>query len=105
MTTETKTKKTNNTKPKKTHQEKKTKTAASAFQLFWGCISLPVVLAGAVSTCWEQEKDEYTYEEEVEEVEEEGDEHEDEYEDERVKTMTTMLMTMATVFWVIVGVW
>ena len=58
MTTETKTNKKKNTTTKKTHEEKKTKTAASAFQLFWGCISLPIVLAGAVSACWENEKDE-----------------------------------------------
>ena len=57
MLTETKTKKKKNTTTKKTH-EKKTKTAASAFQLFWGCISFPIVLAGAVSACWEHEKDE-----------------------------------------------
>ena len=58
MTTETKTKKTTNTTTNKTHEEKQAKTAASAFQLFWDCISLPIVLAGAVSACWEHEKDE-----------------------------------------------
>ena len=58
MPTETKTKKKKNTTTKKKHEEKQTKTAASAFQLFWGCISLRIVLAGAVSACWEHEKDE-----------------------------------------------
>ena len=58
MTTETKTQKKNNTTTKKPNEEKKTKTAASTFQLSWGCISLPIVLTGAVSACWEHEKDE-----------------------------------------------
>ena len=33
----------------KTNEEKKTKTAVSAFQVFGGCISLPIALAVAVS--------------------------------------------------------
>ena len=83
-----------NTTTKKTNEETTTKTAVSAFELFWGCISPPLVLAGAGN----KKQDEYEDEEEVEEVEEERDEHEDEYEDERVKTMATIMTTMTIVF-------
>ena len=69
----------------------------------------PSNFAGAVSAChlfWpglhqpggDKKQDEYEDEEEVEEVEEERDNHEDEYEDERMKTMATIMTTMAIVF-------
>ena len=69
----------------------------------------PSNCAGAVSAChlfWpglhqpggNKKQDEYEDEEEVEEVEEERDDHEDEYEYERVKTMATIMTTMAIVF-------
>ena len=69
----------------------------------------PSNCAGAVSACHlfrpglhqpggKKKQDEYEDEEEVEEVEEDRDEHEDEYEDERMKTMATIMTTMAIVF-------
>jgi len=45
-----------------------------------------------------KKQDEYEDEDEVDEVEEERDDHEDEYEYERVKTMATIMTTMAIVF-------
>ena len=56
----------------------------------------PSNCAGAVSACQNKKQDEYEDEDEVDEVEEERDDHEGEY--ERVKTMATIMTTMAIVF-------
>ena len=63
--------------------------AVPACHLFWPGLHQPV---------GNKKQDKYEDEEEVEEVEDERDDHEGDYEDERMKTMATIMTTMAIVF-------
>ena len=93
-----KTKKKENTTTKKTNEETNTKTAISASNCSGAVSACHLFWPGLYQTAGNKKHDDYEDEEEVEEVEEERDEHEDEYEDERVKTMATIMTTMAIVF-------